>query len=166
MKKHKIEIEELMPFFLFANTPSYLFKHFRENSGVQDFGETTSLAEIKREVTSLISNLRTVEDIILLYAYVISLCAHNSSESVEFLEKLRKEYSNIKWLAIITCLVENSQTNIEYFGKIDILRKQKPVIKTNNIPGDLGKTIFSGGASDEKHINHLQRGDRSGSQEQ
>ncbi len=166
MKKHKIQIEELVPFFLFANTPYYLFKHFRESHSVQDFGETTSLAEIKGEITSLISDLRRTEDMILLYAYVISLCVHNSSESIEFLEKLRKEHSSIRWLPIITCLVENSQTNIEYSGKIDILRKQKPVIETNNIPGDLGKTIFIGGASDEKHINHLQRGDRSGSQEQ
>lgn len=144
MKKHKIEIEELMPSFLSANTPSYLFKHFRENSGVQDFGETTSLAEIKREITSLISNLRTVEDMILLYAYVISLCAHNSSKSIEFLEELRKKHSNIKWLATITCLVESSQDNIGYFEEINISRKQKPVIKTNNVSSDLGKTIYRG----------------------
>jgi len=103
---------------------------------------------------------------ILLYAYVISLCAHDSSKSIEFLEELRKKHSNIKWLPIITCLVENSQANIGYFKEIDISRKQKPVIKINNISSNLGKTIFIGEVFNEKHINYLQRGDRSGSQEQ
>lgn len=145
MKRHKIKIEELIPSFVFANTPLYLFKNFRRNTSVQDFGETASLVEIKREIASLVSNPKTVKDMILLYAYVISLCAHNSSKSIEFLEELRKKHSNIKWLPTITCLVENSQDNIGYFKEINISRKQKPVIKTNNISSDLGKTIYRGG---------------------
>lgn len=127
-QKIKIDIEGLKTILAFSNTPVYLFKHFRSNKSIQTFGENTSLNKIKELIKIQIDNLTSIKDMVLLYAYIISLSMHNSIESIEVLEELRSEYSHIRWLSKIISLVENSQFDPISFQYIDAT--PKPEIKS------------------------------------
>jgi hypothetical protein len=139
------DLNTLKEFLAFANTPFYLFKHFRKHAVVQDIGENQSFEKIKKIIETKANKLQTVNDLIILYAYIISLTMHNSNKSIKLLQNLKNKHKDIKWIPSITSLTENSQDNTGYSKKIDLIGIQKPKVITKSIPSDVHKTIYEKG---------------------
>lgn len=71
-----LNIDALANIYMVANTPSYLFRHYRNNSSVQDFADAHSIEELVaeiRRVSSIELTKRTVDDIAVAYAAVVGL---------------------------------------------------------------------------------------------
>lgn len=150
MKRKNIELDfkNLIEKLIFANTPAYLFKKFRSNESVQNIGEKFSLLEIKKVIETKIKKIESVEDLVILYAYIISLSMHYNDESIDFLERLGQKYQGIQWLTEIIALVIDSRDHVEVYQKINVMKsqKKKQESKISSFPTNVSKTIYQGDA--------------------
>lgn len=102
-----LNVDALANIYMVANTPSYLFRHYRNNSSVQDFADAHSgedlVAEIKR-VSAISLSERTVDDIAVAYAAVVGLTFKEAPGVKALVENV--DLSRILWAERILFLWE------------------------------------------------------------
>jgi len=92
------ELDGLKEIFLFANTPSYLYKNFRQNPAV--FGlakkyQTEELIEFFEQFVK--SEKLDAESLITSYALLFAISLKDYAESRRFLKGIDR-YKNLEWI--------------------------------------------------------------------
>lgn len=65
--------DALQSYFVFANTPAYLFRHYRRNPAVQVLGSQCRVEELVAEIESLKDEPPTVDVAVRLYALLVAI---------------------------------------------------------------------------------------------
>ncbi len=102
-----LNVDALANIYMVANTPSYLFRHYRNNSSVQDFADAHSIEELAAEiqrVSSIALDQRTVDDIAVAYAAVVGLTFKDAAQVDAVIANL--DFSKILWAQRILFLWE------------------------------------------------------------
>jgi len=91
--KTEIDIESLRQWYLFANTPYYLYRHFKEDPGLGDLAQKYKsnhkiLLEAFEE--SLKRDLHVFDNVVEVYALIMVLSFFDTPEVITFFEKLEQ----------------------------------------------------------------------------
>jgi hypothetical protein len=123
------ELEGLEEIFLLANTPSYLYKNFRQDPTVLGLSEKYSTEELIKFFEQFVKSENfDTESLIMGYALLFAISLKDYAESHRFLKGIDK-YKNLEWIKELQeIILANSRvTNIQ---NIDLNHK------TNAIPID------------------------------
>jgi hypothetical protein len=135
-----IDFKKLSEVFLFANTPIYLYTHFRKDASVQNLAKTCSTNELTDCLGSLLTEpVKDLTSAVKAYAVLVSLSLKPAQE----LGRL-KNYTttNLEWFSRLKSLVfEDAPTtnvitvNIENKPTAHVQGDQgnPPILKTNSI---------------------------------
>jgi len=78
-----LNFESLAKWYYFANTPSYLFRHFRNDESLQQFADHHTVDELAKavfDIASVKAENRAIKDIVLAYSCVVGLTFKNARE--------------------------------------------------------------------------------------
>ena len=86
MKFDKIlDYEGLAKWYIFANTPTYLYKHYRNDEGILAFSKAYSSSQLKKFFDDMISTkLENIDDFVTVYALIFALSFKEYSEVRDF----------------------------------------------------------------------------------
>lgn len=91
------ELQDLKEIFLVANTPSYLYKNFRQNNSINRLSQKYKTQELITYFESTAKSEKIVfDDVITIYALVVALSFKNYDEIKEFLIEMGKY--RLEWL--------------------------------------------------------------------
>ncbi|MBL7068804.1 MAG: hypothetical protein ISS34_02995 [Candidatus Omnitrophica bacterium] len=86
----------LREILIFANTPMYLYRHFKQNISVRDLSKRHSSTDLIKYFEHIVKQLpRDLNTLIYVYASIIALTFKESPEAMKFFIKL-DEYK-FKW---------------------------------------------------------------------
>jgi len=72
--KDKIDLEEVVSTYLFANTPMYLYKRLRSNASIEELAKNTTLEVLLEEYDKRTSmEKRTAEEVAVAYALLVAV---------------------------------------------------------------------------------------------
>src|ERR1700760_2584573 len=57
----------------YANTPAYLYKHYRQDQTVYDLSKSYSIEDLVNYLKDNLNNVKSIEDLVVVYATIISL---------------------------------------------------------------------------------------------
>ena len=92
----------LLPEYMFANTPAYLFDRMRALPAVRGLAERSNSDELVRLVEEIDSSRKTPTGVALAYAYTTALSFRPQSEVVEALSG--KKIENLAWFRPLIAL--------------------------------------------------------------
>jgi len=70
----QIDIKQLTNSYLFANTPMYLYRHFRRNPSIKELAENDSTQKLAKEYNKLTSKkTKPINDIVIAYSILIAI---------------------------------------------------------------------------------------------
>ena len=91
-------MDALARWYYFANTPAYLYRHYRENCSVQEFADENSISgliETVLEITAIDTSTRTINQVVIAYAALVGLTFKNVREVRESLRG--KDLDSLVW---------------------------------------------------------------------
>lgn len=91
-----LDRERAIKVLAFANTPNYVFKNLKTIRSIQDIAhkyKTIDLIQTHRELLKIATP--SADDYLLLYVLLIVFMMKGDSQSINYLEELRKV--NIRW---------------------------------------------------------------------
>lgn len=109
-----LNFNQLARIYVMANTPSYLYRHYKADSSVREFAKLNTiegLINIIREVAALTPENRKIEHIVLAYAAIVALTFKNPIEVIHNLADLSLE--SLFWAKEILSLWNSSQTTTQ-----------------------------------------------------
>jgi len=110
-----LHYDALRKWYLFANTPLYLYKHFREEQSVQVLASTYSSSQLIKSFSGVAAQgLNNIDDLIRLYAIIFALTFKDYSDVRSFFENLA-EYP-LKWSSEIRNIYLNSFRPVNMFA--------------------------------------------------
>lgn len=122
---------QLLEILVFANTPSYLYRHFRRNASVIRIArENDTSVLIARLDETLKEEIDAPEKYVEAFALLIALSMKPYSEVKSFLE--RKVLPNLDWSAEILGIINSEIVVFQYSSLIKekpALNKEKPIMK-------------------------------------
>ncbi len=102
-----LNISALRQIQVLSNTPSYLYKHFKNDVSVRTFADSCSVKDFKDLLSSLAARRRQTGNYqILLYAIAVSLSFKEYKDARPLLEKLKT--FDVKWLSRIIALARDA----------------------------------------------------------
>ena len=104
-----LNLEQLGMVYLVANTPSYLYRHFRLDSSIQEVARGSSVEELNaaiKEKLSIPTERRTIEDIVLIYALLVALTFKDQVEVERSITSI--ELTTVDWGKKILDIWKNS----------------------------------------------------------
>jgi hypothetical protein len=100
-----IDMDRLSDIYLMANTPAYLFKHFRRESSLQSFAQNASTATLSDYLRSLADRQQLeLDEVVRAYAYLIALSL-KEPDGITCLESLPR--LPLDWQGEITALAKS-----------------------------------------------------------
>ena len=85
----QIDLKPLIDAYLFANTPMYLYRHFRNNASLQELAERTSIQILVAEYDRrTVKETRSIEDIVVAYSTLIAITFLKYQRALEVFENL------------------------------------------------------------------------------
>jgi len=91
----KLNKDRLIELMLLANTPYYLIRNYLEDDSIRILSATTSSKDIIEKIKELRSKATSIENVVTIFALIISLMIKGDRESELFLQKIG-DY-NIQW---------------------------------------------------------------------
>lgn len=134
--------------FVVANTPTYLFKHFRSIQNIQTLAAKISTKAVVKRCRKLASLKKpTMDDEVNFYVHLVALCFAPKSEYRDALVDLAK--SPFRWAKTLVSLVD------AHAKATDVLVLDTPVLPLASLelenesfnPSDVPLTSDSGGLS-------------------
>ena len=119
-----LNIDQLAQTYLVANTPSYLYRHYRSDQSVQDFARhnnTEDLVSIAEQISRFKN--RTLEDLILAYAAIVALTFKDFREVKDALG--RASFTGLDWATDIIKLWDNTRIPTQTINV-----KGQPIVQT------------------------------------
>ncbi|PWK77910.1 hypothetical protein LX99_02795 [Mucilaginibacter oryzae] len=113
--KEQLDLSTLMKYLSFANTPSYLYKHYKENDSIATLSSSYSTDAIVSDFMAIVNTeRRTIEDLTLLYSFIIAL-TFKPTEQVNFFFKQLKD-APLRWAEKIASIyfANNSSEVCDY----------------------------------------------------
>jgi len=144
-----INLETLKKWYYLANTPFYLFKHFREEPSIEKLSKDFNSEELINIYNDMISKINDNDEyIIYIYAIIIALTFKEDTIVKDFINRL--DSCKLQWFDVIKYIYESNYvktTLSETEGKkivssaqqkttaenIDIKEKILTIIKTEVI---------------------------------
>lgn len=84
----QLNIKELARWYYFANTPAYLFRHYRSDETLQAFANSHTVDELAEEVVRIAQGdpqTRSIHEIVIAYASLVAMTFKNVREVREAL---------------------------------------------------------------------------------
>lgn len=109
-----LRFDQLARIYLVSNTPSYLYRHFKADSTVQDLARLNSpldLASTLGEIAAIDPNERTLRQIVSAYASIVALTFKQPREVFDAVADIR--LSSIVWGDKILNLWNASETTTQ-----------------------------------------------------
>ncbi len=92
----RIDLKPLVEAYLFANTPMYLFRHFRENASLRELTQQTSVEALTAEyIDRTRKEWKSIEDIVVAYAILIAITFLEYGQVLTVFESL--DLSHLDW---------------------------------------------------------------------
>ncbi len=96
MLTERIDLKPLIEAYLFANTPMYLFRHFRENASLRELTQQTSVEALTAEyIDRTRKEWKSIEDIVVAYATLIAITFLEYGQALTVFESL--DLSHLDW---------------------------------------------------------------------
>jgi hypothetical protein len=93
----QLDYRTLIRDYMVANTPFYLYSHFRRDSSVRTLARETDTGRLVAQVSQLISGgIEDIQDLVSVYASVIALTFKPYSQVREFFSGL--DEPEVQWL--------------------------------------------------------------------
>lgn len=84
-----LNLTSLTEWYMFANTPMYLYQHFRQDSSVQHLAETVSGKNLCDAYTVIARQSdRLLEDVVCAYAYLAALTLQDYAKARPYIDQL------------------------------------------------------------------------------
>jgi hypothetical protein len=111
--KETININYLSERLGFANTPAYLYKHFKQDTSIYDLSKLYSTTELMSFLKDSFNSSNSLENLTVLYAIIIALTYKQEEEVKPIFEALKS--SSIRWADKISDIYfsNNSVKNFE-----------------------------------------------------
>jgi hypothetical protein len=104
-----INLDALRRWYLFANIPGYLFRHFRSDDSVRALGRAYGANDLIQEVVRVDSlGVSSVDETTLAYAALVALSFRNADEVAAALPGLGN-VRNIRWLDELLAYVTETE---------------------------------------------------------
>jgi len=92
------ELDNLKEIFVFANTPSYLYKNFRQNPAVLGLSEKYQTEELIGFFERLVQSEKPdMESLLMSYALLFAISLKEYAESRRFLNGVDR-HKNLEWI--------------------------------------------------------------------
>lgn len=120
-------LSRLSKWFLFANTPRYLYKKFRSDISVREIANEYTpdeLAHFVQEIDQ--SENRNIQDVVKAYIFVVALTFQNPSGVFENLESIRIE--NLKWVGDLIRIWDSQRSGT---SQIEINMAHSPEVNSS-----------------------------------
>jgi hypothetical protein len=89
-------LQDLTQIYLFASTPSYLYRHFRKQSSLADLARSQPIENLVAEYQNRTTQEnRSVEDVVMAYAVLVSITHLPYQEAQAILDRL--DLSLLDW---------------------------------------------------------------------
>ena len=99
----KLDLDPLYKSYLFANTPMYLYQHFREHAALEELAKRVSLQELIEEFNQQVNKEpRTIEDVVTAYALLVAITFLDYKQVISALNNL--DLSRLDWGNDITSI--------------------------------------------------------------
>jgi len=118
-------IEQIAKKYVVSNTPSYLYKHFRQRDEIKELADNYSSEELINLILQIDNkNNLSLKDVVIGYAATVALTFHNLDEVKAATEEI--EINKLEWVGRILHLWSE-----KFLHTINITIKSKPTIKTD-----------------------------------
>lgn len=93
MIQEDLDFDNLISFFLYANTPHYIYKHFRRNQSIQSLKRKYSIETLINEFLENLNNL-DLKSIVTRFSILVALSFYDFKDIRTFLSEvdLEKDY--------------------------------------------------------------------------
>ena len=158
----QIDIKQLTNSYLFANTPMYLYRHFRRNISIKELAENNPPQKLASEYKELISKkLKSINDIVIAYSILIAVTFLEYQQALEVFDTI--DVSKLDWGNDIKDIYTSrtKSTNIvELYlePRISQAKKIKSDSSTSEFLLNIPQTSTYGGHYDKIKSNALCRG--------
>jgi hypothetical protein len=128
---------QLAQIYLVANTPSYLFRHYKADSSIWELARRYSVDELVSAIAEIANlNERTLNHIVLAYAALVALSFKNPRE-VEAAAS-RVSFDRLNWAQHILALAKSQQTSTQEFEI-----QARPTVQPTNRTTEVGSVFAS-----------------------
>jgi len=98
----RLDAAKLLPEYMFANTPAYLFERMRALPPVRELGEKADSQELVQLIEQIDLGKKTPTSVALAYAYTTALSFRPQSEVTKALEG--KKFESLAWFGALLAL--------------------------------------------------------------
>jgi hypothetical protein len=133
-------------FFLYANTPAYLYKHLRNLPDVNALARQLSTGELYELAKKVIGTEKTSENELIYYIYLIALSFKIYSESHPYLESLRTD--KYRWADNIISFISSDYIPI---SEDEIHIQMRPKIIVQDVFDEVPSTTILN-MTNSKHV--------------
>jgi len=91
----KLNFENLIERLSFANTPAYLYKHYRQDSSIYKLSQENSTAELIEFLKKALCDVGSISELATVYAILIALTFKKPEEVTDFFVALQN--SHLRW---------------------------------------------------------------------
>jgi hypothetical protein len=128
---------QLAQIYLVANTPSYLFRHYRADSSIWEVARRYSVAELVLSVAEIAHlDERTLNQVVLAYAALVALSFKNPKEV--HAATAHVSFAGLNWAEHLLALASSQQTSTQEFEI-----QARPTIQQTNRTTDAGSVFAS-----------------------
>lgn len=117
-----LDLVSLKEIYLLANTPLYLYKHFKRNPSIQILSKKYDLNEIKKIFCWLVKQPRSIDRLACIYSLIIALSFkldHNTRLFIMNLSKFKVEWLKELSENIIASFIVTQDERIDMQFKIN-----------------------------------------------
>ena len=111
----EIDLKPLTEAYLFANTPIYLFRRFRENSSLRELAKHTTVEELTTEYINRTTKAeKSIEDVVVAYSLLIAITFLEYDKAVATFESI--DLSRLDWGEEIKHIFRETMPVVNYFS--------------------------------------------------
>jgi|GEM_PF-1244018 len=130
--KSILNMRELTARYLFANTPYYLYKHFKSENTIEDLSQKYSSEKLISLLDSILKEeIEEIEDAVIIYAILISLTYKPYHDVKDFFKEIRSE--QFEWFNEIATKYLSESIDTKYEDS-DVKMSQQKIVE--NKAGD------------------------------
>lgn len=112
----KLDIDSLMEIYMLANTPFYLYKHFKRNPSIIDVSREFTSEELISTFYNIVDNgISDIKALIFIYGLVIASTNKPYAEVHHFFKELKR--FNLKLFDEISDIYLSTANNTQFIDK-------------------------------------------------
>lgn len=128
-----LDLNNLVDYVGFANTPTYLYKHFRLDDSIANLSKELQVNDLVSEFMLIMKKeVKSLDDVAILYACLFALTLKPVEEVYDIMKAM--QFAPFRWVdKIATMYLSNITLDIEDFVPTSLMESDKYQPLTNSM---------------------------------